>query len=219
MIRFDNVSMRYGGGDEILKGLSFDVSAGSFQFLTGPSGAGKTSILRLLFMDLKPTSGKITLFDKDTDKLTQEERPKIRKRIGIVFQDFKLINHLTLYQNVALPLRVSGKDESQYKNDVIELLKWVGMGDKINQIPTVLSGGEKQRAAIARAIIDKPELLLADEPTGNLDPELSRRLLRLFAELNKSGTSVIIATHDLTLMDQYDARRMVLDNGYVQIYN
>ena len=219
MIRFDNVSMRYGGGDEILKGLSFGVSAKSFQFLTGASGAGKTSILRLLFMDLKPTSGSISLFNKDTSELTQDEQTHIRQKIGIVFQNFWLINHLTLYENVALPLRVRGKNESEYKNDVSELIKWVGLEDKINELPPTMSGGEKQRAAIARAIIDKPELLLADEPTGNLDPELSRRLLRLFVELNKSGTSVIIATHDLTLMDQYDARRMVLDNGYIQIYD
>jgi len=218
MIRFDNVGMRYGLGDEVLKDLSFEIEPGSFQFLTGPSGAGKTSLLRLLFMALKPTRGLISIFGKDAASLTKDEFPAIRRRVGIVFQDFRLLTHLTLYENVALPLRVRGHEEASYRRDVIELLKWVGLAERIDAFPPVLSGGEQQRAAVARALIDQPEILLADEPTGNLDPALAKRLLRLFVELNRTGTSVVIATHDLALMDQYEARRMVLDEGRLQIY-
>lgn len=218
MIRFDNVGVRYGMGEEILRDLSFTINPGSFQFLTGPSGAGKTSLLRLLFLSLKPTRGLINIFGEDTASLSARDLPALRRRIGIVFQDFRLLDHLTLYENVALPLRVRGKEESGYRRDVIELLKWVGLTDRIDAFPSVLSGGEQQRVAVARALIDQPELLLADEPTGNLDPTLARRLLRLFIELNRNGTSVVIATHDLNLMDQYDARRLVLNDGRLQIY-
>ena len=218
MIRFDNVGVRYGGGEEVLKDLSFSIQPGSFQFLTGPSGAGKTSLLRLLFMSLKPTRGVISIFGQDASTLSTEQLPAIRRRIGIVFQDFRLLEHLTLYENVALPLRVRGNEESGYRKDVIDLLKWVGLAERIDSFPSVLSGGEQQRAAVARALIDQPELLLADEPTGNLDPVLARRLLRLFIELNRSGTSVVIATHDLNLMDQYEARRLILSDGRLQVY-
>ena len=218
MIRFDNVGVRYGMGDEILKDLTFSIKPGSFQFLTGPSGAGKTSMLRLLFLSLKPTRGLINVFGRDAATLSNKELPGIRRRIGIVFQDFRLLDHLTLYENVALPLRVRGNEEASYRRDVIDLLKWVGLTERIDAFPSVLSGGEQQRAAVARALIDQPELLLADEPTGNLDPTLAKRLLRLFIELNRSGTSVVIATHDLNLMDQYDARRLVLNDGRLQVY-
>lgn len=218
MIRFENVGVRYGSGDEILRDLSFSILPGSFQFLTGPSGAGKTSLLRLLFLSLKPTRGLIQIFGQDASALTARDLPSIRRRVGIVFQDFRLLDHLTLYENVALPLRVQGREESGYRKDVIDLLKWVGLTDRIDAFPSVLSGGEQQRAAVARALIGQPELLLADEPTGNLDPSLARRLLRLFIELNRNGTSVVIATHDLNLMDQYDARRMVLNQGRLQLY-
>jgi cell division transport system ATP-binding protein len=143
----------------------------------------------------------------------------LRRRMGVVFQDFRLLDHLTTYENVALPHRVRGKEESEYRNDVIDILKWVGLGERVHALPPVLSGGEKQRAAIARALIDQPQILLADEPTGNVDPPLARRLLRLFMELNNSGTSVVIATHDLTLMDQVDARRMILNGGKLEIYD
>ncbi len=218
MIRFENVGVRYGMGEEILKDLTFSILPGSFQFLTGPSGAGKTSLLRLLFLSLKPTHGLIRIFGEDASSLSASDLPAIRRRVGIVFQDFRLLDHLTLYENVALPLRVQGREESGYRKDVVDLLKWVGLTSRIDAFPSVLSGGEQQRAAIARALIGQPELLLADEPTGNLDPSLARRLLRLFIELNRNGTSVVIATHDLSLMDQYDARRMVLNRGRLQIY-
>lgn len=218
MIHFENVGLRYGMGPEILKDLTFTIPKGSFQFLTGPSGAGKTTLLRLMFLSLKPTRGLIRSFERDISRIPVGELPMLRRRIGIVFQDFRLLDHLTTYENVALPLRVRGKEEASYRKDVIELLKWVGLGERINVLPPVLSGGEKQRTAIARALIDRPEILLADEPTGNVDPPMARRLLNLFLELNRLGTAVVIATHDLGLMDQVDARRMILTDGRLDIY-
>ncbi len=205
-------------GPEVLRDLTFDIPRRSFQFLTGPSGAGKSTLLRLLFLSLQPTRGLIRTFDRNIATIPREELPMLRRRIGIVFQDFRLLDHLTTYENVALPLRVRGRDELSYRADVIDLLKWVGLGERINVLPPVLSGGEKQRAAIARALIDRPELLLADEPTGNVDPPMARRLLSLFMELNRLGTAVVIATHDLSLMDQVDARRMILSQGRLDIY-
>jgi cell division transport system ATP-binding protein len=219
VVRFQNVGLRYGLGPEILKDLSFDIPPHSLQFLTGPSGAGKTTLLRLILQTLRPTRGLITLFGQDTGRLDKDAITRLRRRIGVVFQDFRLLNHLTTYENVALPLRVQGRDERQYRPEVIELLKWVGLGDRMHVSPSILSGGEKQRAAIARATISRPELLLADEPTGNVDPSLARRLLRLFVEMNRSGTSVVLATHDLALMDQVDARRMVLAEGRLHVYD
>ncbi len=219
MIRFENVGLRYGLGPEVLRDLSFRIDSHSFQFLTGPSGAGKTSLLRMLFLSLKPTRGLISMFDLDTAGLTKDARATLRRRIGIVFQDFRLLEHMTTYENVALPLRVLGHDEISYRAEVVELLQWVGLGERMSALPQVLSGGEKQRAAIARAVIARPELLLADEPTGNVDPTLGQRLLRLFIELNKSGTSVVIATHDIALMDEYDARRLVLHEGRLHVYD
>lgn len=218
MVKFENVGLRYGIGPEILHDLSFDIPEKSFQFLTGASGAGKTSLLRLLFMSLKPSRGLITIFNRDTATLPKSDLPDLRRKIGIVFQDFRLLDHLTTFENVALPLRVTGKEEASYRADVKELLDWVGLGDRMHVFPPILSGGEKQRAAIARALIAQPQLLLADEPTGNVDPPLARRLLRLFQELHRSGTSVVIATHDIHLMDQFDARRLILDEGRLVIY-
>ena len=217
MIRFDNVGLRYGTGPEILRDVTFHVHPGSFHFLTGPSGAGKTTLLRLLFMSLKPSRGLIFVFGENVTQLTAAGRSALRRRIGIVFQDFRLLDHLTTWENVALPLRVMGKQESDYREDVTDLLRWVGLGDRINAYPEVLSGGEKQRAAIARAVIARPELLLADEPTGNVDPAIGNRLLRLFVELNRLGTSIIIATHDYGLMEQLDAPRLVLYDGHLQV--
>tara|TARA_R110002012_G_scaffold27229_1_gene87330 strand:+ start:49694 stop:50353 length:660 start_codon:yes stop_codon:yes gene_type:complete len=219
LIHFENVGLRYGMGPEVLRDLTFDIPKGSFQFLTGPSGAGKTTLMRLLFMSLKPTRGLIRMFGRDIAVIPGEELPLLRRRIGIVFQDFRLLDHMTTYENVALPLRVRGKEEASYRSDVIELLKWVGLGERINVLPPVLSGGEKQRVAIARALIDQPEVLLADEPTGNVDPPMARRLLNLFTELNRLGTAVVIATHDLTLMDRVDARRMILTEGRLDIHD
>ncbi|MBV5262952.1 cell division ATP-binding protein FtsE [Pinisolibacter aquiterrae] len=218
MIEFENVGLRYGMGPEVLSDLTFDIAPRSFQFLTGPSGAGKTSLIRLLFLSLKPTRGLIRVFGRDTARVGRGELPALRRRIGVVFQDFRLLDHLTTYENVALPLRVAGQEEASYRADVVDLLDWVGLGERMHAMPPVLSGGEKQRAAIARALITRPEILLADEPTGNVDPPLAKRLLRLFVELNRLGTSVLIATHDLALMEQFDARRIVLAERRIEIY-
>ena len=217
MIRLQNVGLRYGRGQEILRDVSFHLRPGSFHFLTGPSGAGKSSLLRMMFLSQSPTRGQINLFSQDVSHVEASRRAQLRRRIGIVFQDFRLLDHLTTWQNVALPLRVVGKRESDYKEDVTDLLQWVGLGERMDHFPSVLSGGEKQRAAIARAVIGKPELLLADEPTGNVDPQMARRLLRLFIELNRLGTSVVIATHDHQLMRQFRAPRLELHDGYVRI--
>lgn len=219
MIRFENVGLRYGMGPEILRDITFELPQRSFQFLSGPSGAGKTTLLRLLFLSLRPTRGLITVFGKDRAMIGRHELPMMRRRIGVVFQDFRLLDHMTTYENVALPLRVRGRDEASYRSDVTELLRWVGLGERMHVLPPVLSGGEKQRAAIARALIEQPEILLADEPTGNVDPPLARRLLRLFIELNRLGTAVVIATHDEALMEQVDARRMTLSAGRLEIHD
>jgi cell division transport system ATP-binding protein len=207
-------------GPEVLRDLSFSIDAQTFQFLTGPSGAGKTTLLKLMLLSLKPTRGLIKMFGRDAASLDKDAITALRRRVGVVFQDFRLLDHLTTYENVALPLRVMGRSESNYRAEVVELLRWVGLGERMNALPPVLSGGEKQRAAIARALIVRPELLLADEPTGNVDPSLARRLLRLFVELHKSGTAVVIATHDIALMDQFaDARRLVIASGRLQIFD
>jgi len=218
LVRFDNVGLRYGIGPEILRDLDFSIHSHSFQFLTGPSGAGKTTLLRLILQTLKPTRGRISLFGQPVADIQKSDIARLRRRIGIVFQDFRLLDHLTTYENVALPLVVQGKEEASYRNEVIELLRWVGLGDRMHVPPMILSGGEKQRAAIARALIVQPALLLADEPTGNVDPSLARRLLRLFIELNHTGTAIVLATHDLQLMDLVEARRMVLAEGHLHIY-
>ncbi len=217
MIRLNHIALRYDTGPEILSEIDFHLRPGSFHFLTGPSGAGKSSLLRLLFMSIHPTRGQIHLFNQDVSHISTQQRAQLRRRIGIVFQDFRLLDHLTTWENVALPLRVVGRRVADYREDVTDLLQWVGLGHRMHAYPSVLSGGEKQRAAIARAVIGKPELLLADEPTGNVDPQMARRLLRLFVELNRLGTSVLIATHDHQLMRQFKAPRLELHEGHVRI--
>ena len=217
MIRLNSIGVKYDGGNHVLRDASFHLRPGSFHFLTGPSGSGKTTLLRLLFMSMQPTHGQIHVLGQDISRVTPSRRAQLRRRIGIVFQDFRLLDHLSTWENVALPLRVTGKRVSDYKEDVTDLLQWVGLGDRMHSFPSVLSGGEKQRAAISRAVINKPELLLADEPTGNVDPQMARRLLRLFIELNRLGTSVVIATHDHQLMRQTKAPRLELHDGHVRI--
>jgi len=219
LIEFSEVGLRYGQGPEILKDLSFKIAPGSFHFLTGPSGAGKTSLLRLLLLSLRPTSGRISMFSKDVTKLDRDRLLGLRRHIGIVFQEFRLLDHLTTFENIALPLRVLGQDERDYRANVEELMDWVGLGDRKDARAPVLSGGEKQRAAIARAVIARPDILLADEPTGNVDPELSERLLHLFAELNRMGTTIIIATHDLPMLKKFDYPRMMLSEGELSIHD
>lgn len=215
-IRFERVGLAYGAQTHVLNDVSLQLSPGSMTFLTGPSGAGKSTLLKLAYLALRPTAGKVSLFGADTSKLSRMELASLRRRIGVVFQEFRLLDHLNAYENVALPLRVMGRQERAYRADVVELLNWVGLGDRLSARPATLSGGEKQRVAIARAIVCKPELLIADEPTGNVDEEMGERLFRLFRELNRRlHTTVLIATHDLALVRRADADVLRLAEGMV----
>lgn len=217
MIKFENVGLRYGVGPEILSDIDFTLKPGSFHFLTGPSGAGKTSLLRLLYIGLKPTRGQVSMFGQTINDLEHQELSAIRRQIGVVFQEFRLLPHLSTFDNVALPLRIGGAAESEIKNNVNELLDWVGLGDYKNALPQTLSGGQQQRIAIARAVIARPKLLLADEPTGNLDDDIGLRLLNLFDQLNRMGTTVVLATHSQQMMEQFNHPRLTLDNGGLTI--
>jgi len=217
MIRFENVGMRYGTGPEVLRDIDMKLDAGSFHFLTGPSGAGKSSLLKLIYMSERPSRGLISLFDRDVSGMKREELPPLQRRIGVIFQDFRLINHLSTFDNVALPLRVAGQAEDKIKTNVTELLTWVGLADKIQSRPPTLSGGQQQRVAIARAVIGKPNVILADEPTGNVDDEMAVRLLRLLEEMNRLGTTVIVATHNHYLAQRMAQPRLHLDGGKIAL--
>ena len=197
----------------MLSGLTFELAPGSFHFLTGPSGAGKSTLLRLLYLALKPVNGTIELFDRDVAAIARHELPALRRRIGVVFQDFRLIGHLSALDNVALPLRVAGAKEAQIGNHVAELLAWVGLADHLDDLPSTLSGGQQQRIAIARAVIGRPSLLLADEPTGNVDDRIAMRLMYLFEELNKMGTTVVIASHNDSLVARFPHPQLHLEDG------
>ncbi|WP_417455939.1 cell division ATP-binding protein FtsE [Kordiimonas sp.] len=213
MITFENVGMRYGMGAEVLKDVSFTLDRGSFHFLVGPSGAGKTTLLKLLYLAHRPSRGLINFFGRDLMTQERDALPRLRRRIGVVFQDFRLFDHMTAFENVALPLRIQGAKRAQVADHVEELLSWVGLEDRMHARPATLSGGEKQRVAIARAVINKPDLLVADEPTGNVDPEMSRRLMHLFVALNKEGTTTVVATHDDHLVQSIGAPTLKLDKG------
>jgi len=213
VVRFENVGMRYGLGPEVLRDISFTLEPGSFQFLTGPSGAGKSSLLRLLFLGYRPSRGLITMFGEDVAEASREQLSMLRQRIGVVFQDFRLVDHLSARENVALPLRIAGVSDEDILAPVTELLDWVGLGEKLDAFPQTLSGGEKQRLAIARAVIRRPRLLLADEPTGNVDGINGRRILRLFEALNDLGTTILLATHDERLIGRYAHPCMRLVGG------
>ena len=213
IVSLQNVGLRYGNGPEVLRDVNLELARGSMRFLTGPSGAGKTSLLRMLFLSMQPTRGLISMFGRDMAMLPRKELPLLRRKIGVVFQDFRLLDHLTTFENVALPLRVAGKKHADYHDNVMELLSWVGLADYAQSYPPVMSGGEQQRAAIARAVVTGPELLLADEPTGNVDPELAGRLMGLFRELNRSGTTILIATHDTSLITNAKHPVLYLENG------
>ena len=213
-VRLDGVSLAYERTGEVLTELDVVLRQGSFTFLTGPSGAGKSSLLKLMYLAHAPTRGAIRLFGRQTHELKRKQLAALRRRIGVVFQEFRLLNHLTAFENVALPLRVAGQKPDQYQNEVIDLLRWVGLGERVDAPTPSLSGGEQQRVAIARALINKPDLLIADEPTGNVDPEMGRKILRLFAELNKRvGTTILIATHDLELIREFNSPVLRLNNG------
>ncbi len=214
IVQFDTVGLRYGTSPETLSDISFTLTSGSFYFLTGPSGAGKTSLLKLLYLAQRPSRGMIRLFGEDAGTLPRTRLPGFRRRIGVVFQDFRLVPHLSSYDNIALPLRVAGMPESDIEAPVREMLAWVGLTDRGKAKPPTLSGGEQQRVAIARAVIARPEILVADEPTGNVDPEMAERLLHLFDSLNRLGTTVVVATHDFHLLNRIpNARMMRLEKG------
>jgi cell division transport system ATP-binding protein len=216
IVQFENVGLRYGTGPETLSDVSFTLATGAFYFLTGTSGAGKTSLLKLLYLAQRPTRGIIRLFGEDAVTLPRARLPGFRRRIGVVFQDFRLIPHLTAYDNIALPLRVSGMPESEIEAPVREMLAWVGLSERARAKPPTLSGGEQQRVAIARAVIGRPEILVADEPTGNVDPDMAERLLHLFDSLNRLGTTVVVATHDFHLLNRIPGAHMMrIDRGRV----
>jgi cell division transport system ATP-binding protein len=209
--------MRYGLGREILHDVSLRLESGSFHFLTGASGAGKSSLLRLMYLAHRPSRGLITLFGHDIATTPRNALPALRRQVGVIFQDFRLVDHLTTMENVALPLRVAGASQQQIEDHVPELLKWVGLTEHIDSRPSILSGGQKQRIAIARAIIARPRLLLADEPTGNVDDSIAMRLMHLLSELNKIGTTVVVATHNQSLVSAFSYPRLHLEDGELEV--
>ncbi len=214
-VKFDNVGLRYGTDPEVLSNLSFTLFPGSFYFLTGASGAGKTSLLKLLYLAQRPSRGAIRMFGQDLITMPRERLPDLRRQLGVVFQNFRLVPHLTAFDNVALPLRLAGTDEKRVVKSVTDMLEWVGLSHRAEAIPARMSGGEQQRVAIARAVITRPRLLIADEPTGNVDPEMALKLLRLFEALNhRVGTTVVVATHDVHLLQKVpDSLIMRLHKG------
>ena len=214
IVQFDNVGLRYGTEREVLSDLSFTLFPGSFYFLTGASGAGKTSLLRLLYLAQRPSRGVIRMFGTDIVTVPRGRLPAFRRRIGTVFQDFRLVPHLSVFDNVALPLRVAGVPEADIRKPVSDMLDWVGLDERADARPATLSGGEQQRVAIARAVIARPDILVADEPTGNVDPDMALKLLRLFEALNRLGTTVVVATHDVHLLKKVpESLIMRLDKG------
>ena len=215
--RFENVGLRYGLGPEVLQDVTFSLATGSFHFLVGESGAGKSSLLKLLYLALKPSRGIISLFGRDIATLPRHELPALRRQIGVVFQEFRLLEHLSTFDNVALPLRVAGVKEVDINRHVAELLEWVGLKDHMKARPPTLSGGQQQRVSIARAVIARPKILLADEPTGNVDDRMALRLMHLFEELNRLGTTIVIATHNMSLVDGLGYPIMRLDDGHFSL--
>lgn len=214
IVHFDNVGLRYGTDREVLSNISFTLFPSSFYFLTGASGAGKTSLLKLLYLAQRPSRGMIRMFGTDAITMPRDHLPILRRRIGVVFQDFRLVPHLSAFDNVALPLRVAGVSERDLHKPVADMLEWVGLTHRFDARPATLSGGEQQRVAIARAVIARPEMLVADEPTGNVDPDMAVKLLRLFEALNGLGTTVVVATHDVHLLKKVpDSLIMRLDKG------
>ncbi|WP_425043246.1 cell division ATP-binding protein FtsE [Primorskyibacter sp. S87] len=220
MIELENVGYSYGGG-ELLSDVSITLSPGSFHFLTGPSGSGKTTLLKLCYGALLATHGQVRAFDSDMRKLDRDQMALLRRRIGVVHQDCRFLDHLPVADNIALPLLVSGRDMADETENLTELMKWVGLSNRADATPPELSGGERQRAALARAVIMSPDVVLADEPTGNVDWEMSQRLMALLVELNRMGKTVLIATHDMGLIrttkSQIQARVLRISNRQLQL--
>ncbi len=218
IIEMQNVGIRYDKGPEILSDINLSLPKGSFHFLTGQSGAGKTSLLSLMYLKQKPSRGQLSVFGHNINFTDRDQMAVLRRQIGVVFQDFHLIEHLSAFDNVALPLRVAGMNEYEIKKRVTELLTWVELDSHMNKKTSTLSGGEKQRIAIARAVINRPDLLLADEPTGNVDNIIAGKLMKLFVELNKLGTTVVIATHSDKIIHDFAYPRLHLQNKGLHIY-
>lgn len=220
MIELDNVSYSYGGG-ELLSDVRVNLAPGSFHFLTGPSGAGKTTLLKLCYGALHATSGRVRVFNMDVKGLDRDQTANLRRRVGVVHQDCRFLDHLPVIENIALPLTVSGRDTSSEEANLRELLNWVGLSERADALPAELSGGERQRAALARSVILSPEVIIADEPTGNVDWEMSQRLLQLLVELNRMGKTILIATHDLSLIraakNHVQARVLRISSRSVQL--
>ncbi|CAL1693030.1 Cell division ATP-binding protein FtsE [Brevundimonas subvibrioides] len=214
-VRLSAVGFGYAERPDVLRDVNLILPRGSFHFLTGASGAGKSSLLKLLTLAEPPSSGSISLFGDDVGRISRGDRPAYRRRMGVVFQDFRLLDHLSVFDNVALPLRLRGQKPADYAGDVAEMLAWVGLSDRADGLPGALSGGEKQRLAIARAVMAGPELILADEPTGSVDPAMAERLLKLFQSMNRMGTTILIASHDETLARASGARLLRLADGRV----
>lgn len=217
-VRFDAVGMRYGRAPEILKDLTFELPDGSFHFLTGASGAGKSSLLSLIYLANRPSRGLVSLFGRDLSTVGHDALPALRRRIGVVFEDVRLLDHLNAFDNVALPLRLAKIPAKKWRDDVSELLDWVGLGGRADAMPATLSGGEKRRVAIARAVVHRPKLILADEPTSNVDPDMARRILRLLIQLNRQGTTVLAATHDPDLVVGSGLPVLHLEDGELGFY-
>ena len=217
MVRLQAVGLRYGGAGvpPVLHDLNFAIPPGGFRWLLGPSGAGKTSLLRLLTLSVRPSSGRLNVLGAAIEQARRGELPKLRRRIGVIYQEFRLLPHLSAFDNVALPLRLAGRPEGQVRADVDEMLRWVTLTRRSGALPAELSGGEQQRVAIARAVIGRPDLLLADEPTGNLDDAQAARLMQLLLEMNRLGTTVVVATHNHALVDHYGGDTLVLREGWL----
>ena len=215
-VRLSGVGFGYAGAPDVLRDVNLILPRGSFHFLTGPSGAGKSSLLRLLTLADRPIKGTIRLFGTDVTRIQRRDIPAFRRRMGVVFQDFRLLDHLSAFENVALPLRLTGQERARYAADVEEMLRWVGLGDRLSAPPPTLSGGEKQRLAIARAVVARPRLILADEPTGSVDRPMGEKLMRLFQSLNKLGATVLIASHDETLAERSGAAVLRLEGGRLE---
>ena len=215
--KFENVGLRYGLGPEVLQDVKLELQPGSYHFLVGPSGAGKSSLLKLLYLAHRPSRGLVHLFGMDVATTPRDELPALRRSIGVVFQDYRLLDHLSTFDNVALPLRVARVKEDEVKRHVVELLAWVGLENHMHARPPTLSGGQKQRASIARAVIARPRLLLADEPTGNVDDRMGFRLMHLIEELNKLGTTIVVATHNEKIVERLGHPVIGINDGRINV--